>query len=626
MQASPPLEQVTTSSYEALKAYTDGAHAFDVEHDFPKAIPLLRRAVSIDTGFATAWRKLGTALNNSFYPQSVADSAVTKAYQLRGRLSEKERYLAEGYYFNTGPGHDRQRAIAAYLALIDLGDTNYAANNVGVVYTTMRDFAKAESYYRMSMRSNPDNNIPLPNLINVLIDQGKKAALDSAMAEEGKRIPNSGPHAYHTIVIPYADGEYDRAEKLADSIHGASAALNVRTMSSRVSSGILAMRGRLAESERRYRQWIGERAELGNPNPPIADSIAFASYDAWLRNQGKRAVARLDVSVAAHPLSALPEKDRPYTELARAYAMAGRPDKARAALAQFAQIKDSSFLRSRQPDLHEALGEIALAEKRYPDAIVEFRSADRASDGKPAYDNPVHGHFNLGRAYDLASQPDSAIAEFEANIATRYEVGSTTTNSRSRGRTSGSASCTTRRAIARKRSRTCRSSSSSGKTPTRSLQPAVADAKRRLTKLQAGGKRYRTPHSSPGLGFVVALACPARWRDETPRPALVRMRQREQPRVASGKSDERDVARRHAVGAQARRHGDFRQPEPVAVAERGANVRPRVDGARCGERHRRIDHRVERCARNVSASCRDQVCTRSRERYAGRIVARMAAR
>jgi len=45
VQASPPLEQVTTSSYEALKAYTDGAHAFDVEHDFAKAIPLLRRAV-----------------------------------------------------------------------------------------------------------------------------------------------------------------------------------------------------------------------------------------------------------------------------------------------------------------------------------------------------------------------------------------------------------------------------------------------------------------------------------------------------------------------------------------------------------------------------------------------------
>ena len=85
VQASPPLEQVTTSSYEALKAYTEGARAFDVEHDFPKAIPLLRRAVTIDTGFATAWRKLGTALNNSFYPASVADSADDQGLSIARR-------------------------------------------------------------------------------------------------------------------------------------------------------------------------------------------------------------------------------------------------------------------------------------------------------------------------------------------------------------------------------------------------------------------------------------------------------------------------------------------------------------------------------------------------------------
>ena len=114
------------------EAYTEGARAFDVEHDFTKAIPLLRRAVTIDTGFATAWRKLGTAMNNSFYPSSAVDSAVTKAYQLRARLSENERYLTEGYYFQRGPGHDRQRAIAAYQALIDRGDTGYAANNLAV--------------------------------------------------------------------------------------------------------------------------------------------------------------------------------------------------------------------------------------------------------------------------------------------------------------------------------------------------------------------------------------------------------------------------------------------------------------------------------------------------------------
>jgi len=488
VQASPPLEQVTTSSYEALKAYTDGAHAFDVEHDFPKAIPLLRRAVSIDTGFATAWRKLGTALNNAFYPASVADSAVTKAYQLRGRLSEKERYLAEGYYFQNGAGHDRLKAIAAYQSLLDLGDTNYASNNMGVAYTNMRDFAKAESFYRMSMRTNPDNNIPLPNLINVLIDQGKRAALDSAMAEEAKRLPAGGPHAYHTIVIPYADGEYDRAEKLADSIHAVATAPNIRVMSSFVSTDILAMRGRLAEAERRYHRMMAAQAELGNSSPVITDSITLIANDAFLRNQGQRAVSRLDAALVARPLAAVPEQDRPYTWLARIYALAGRPDKARAVLAQFAQIKDTVFLRGRQPDVHEALGEIALAEKHYNDAIVEFRRADLAADGKPANDNPVRVHFNLGRAFDLANQPDSAIAELEAYTTVRYDGRFDDDQFALAGTHKRLGELYDAKGDREKAISHLSKFVELWKNADAELQPAVADAKRRLTKLQAGGR------------------------------------------------------------------------------------------------------------------------------------------
>ena len=101
--------------------------------------------------------------------------------------------------------------------------------------------------------------------------------------------------------------------------------------------------------------------------------------------------------------------------------MAGRPDKARAALAQFAQIKDKSFCAAGSRGCTKRLERSRLPKSGSRDAIVEFRNADRGSDGKPAYDNPVHAHFNLGRAFDLASQPDSAIAEFEAYIATRYD-------------------------------------------------------------------------------------------------------------------------------------------------------------------------------------------------------------
>jgi len=487
VQTSPPLEQVTTSSYEALKAYTEGAHAFDAEHDFTKAIPLLRRAVAIDTGFAMAWRKLGTALNNAFYPASVADSAVTKAYQLRARLTENERYLAEGYYFQSGPGHDRQRAIAAYQALLDRGDTAYAANNIGVAYTGMRDYAKAESLYRLAMRVNPDNTIPLPNLINVTIDQGKRATVDSLMVQEAKRLGGNPFYAYHMAVIAHNDGQYDRVERILDSVHTAARGLDARSMASLMSSEILTVRGRLAESERRYRQGASESAELGNANPAITDSITLAAYDAWFRNQSPRAVARLDAALNAHPLAGIPERDRPYALLAKVYAMAGRPDRARAILTQFAQIKDTAYYRSRQPDVHDALGEVALAEKRYNDAIQEYRRADLNSDGRPIED-PMRVHFNLGRAFDLANQSDSAIAELEALIAVRWDSrldndGLQLAGSHKRLGELYDAKGDREKAISH-----LSKFVELWKNADPELQPAVNDAKRRLAKLQAGGK------------------------------------------------------------------------------------------------------------------------------------------
>jgi len=488
VQASPPLSQVTTSSYEALKAYTEGAHAFDIEHDFPKAIPLLRRAVTIDTGFATAWRKLGTAMNNAFYPASAADSAVTKAYQLRARLSESERYLAEAYYFQRGAGHDRMRAIAAYQALLDRGDTAYAANNMAVVYSSMRQYAKSESLYRMSMRASPDNNIPLANIVGALAVQGKRAAVDSFVAIEAKRIPNGPIYADHVILLPYFDEQYDRVEQLMDSVQRASQVPATRAEVSQVASEVLAVRGRIRESERVYRQYASETKELGNAKPPLVDSVMMAGYDGWFRNQGARAVARLDAALLAYPLSGLAQEDRPYSALVRLYSTAGRPDRARAILADLTQLKDTSFVRRDQPEIHEALGEIALAERRYGDAIVEFRRSDIDTDGQPIAGASARTYFNLGRAFDLANQPDSAIANFEAytkSITTfRLDVDvEALAGIHKRLGELYDAKGDREKAISH-----LSKFVELWKNADPELQPSVTDAKRRLAKLQAGGK------------------------------------------------------------------------------------------------------------------------------------------
>jgi tetratricopeptide (TPR) repeat protein len=419
VQTSPPLAQVTTSSYEALRAYTDGARAFDAEHDFPKAIPLLRQAVTIDTGFATAWRKLGTAYANAGYPQSVVDSAVTKAFRLRSRLTENERYLVEGYYFMIGPGHDRAKGIAAYQALLARGDSVYAANNLGVGYSSRRDWATAESYFRMSLSKQSGNMIPLPNLVSVLHTEGKWAAADSFVAIGLAQLPNNPALLEMSIGRSFLKGDYGRAERSLDSLDRTTTSPDVRLMT-RGDLGMMAiMRGRLAEGELKLREAGAMAHEQGSAGPPIADSIKLVLLNEWFRSDHARSAARLDAAVAALPLSALPEQDRPYADLATAYARAGRPDRARAVLAEARQLSDTALLRARQPALHTMLGEIALAEGRPREAITEFRAGDRAPDG-PVNEDPVVVLSQIGRAFDLANEPDSAIAAYEQYLQTGY--------------------------------------------------------------------------------------------------------------------------------------------------------------------------------------------------------------
>jgi tetratricopeptide (TPR) repeat protein/tRNA A-37 threonylcarbamoyl transferase component Bud32 len=418
VQATPPLEQVTTASYEALRAYTEGTRIFDVERDFARAIPHLRRAVTLDTGFATAWRKLGTAYANLQMPASEVNAAVTKAFQLRSRMSENERYLTEGYYYMRGPGRDRQRAIAAYQALVDRGDSTSAANNLAVAYGSMRDFATAESLYRMAIRKGPENAIPVPNLALVLIAQNKRAAVDSLVAEGLKRNPNMTALLEVKALAPVVDLNYDRSEQLLDSMKRATTLPSVRSMTLENIEMLHQTRGRLVAAERGHRETAAAWAAEGAPGPALNDSVRFALFDAWFRNQPARTVARLDAALRSYPLASLPEADRPYGDIAVAYARAGDVSKARAIVAQIEQTKDTAFLRTMRPWVRDIQGEIAIAEKRPADAIVDFRKADTTYDGRPTRANSTNALFNIGRAFDLANQPDSAIVMWERYLTT----------------------------------------------------------------------------------------------------------------------------------------------------------------------------------------------------------------
>ena len=109
------IEQATTKSLDALKAYSQGMTARRTQGDFD-SVPFFRRAVDLDPEFALAHARLGTVLSN-LGERAEAEKAATRAYELRDKVSERERLYIEARYFTT-VARDQPKAIESYRLLL----------------------------------------------------------------------------------------------------------------------------------------------------------------------------------------------------------------------------------------------------------------------------------------------------------------------------------------------------------------------------------------------------------------------------------------------------------------------------------------------------------------------------
>jgi eukaryotic-like serine/threonine-protein kinase len=96
-QYDVPLEQATTPSLEALKAYSQG-YVQASRGELLAAIPLYKRAIELDPDFATAYAHLGQTYANSAQ-EELAAASIKQAFERRTRTSEPERfYITTRYY------------------------------------------------------------------------------------------------------------------------------------------------------------------------------------------------------------------------------------------------------------------------------------------------------------------------------------------------------------------------------------------------------------------------------------------------------------------------------------------------------------------------------------------------
>jgi eukaryotic-like serine/threonine-protein kinase len=184
-QFSKPLEDATTSSLEALKLYTD-ALALYGRGQVLDAIPLLKKAVEIDPNFALAYGSLGMRYDNNGDEASAAQY-ITKAFQLRDRVSQQEKLTINEFYYHHVTG-DREKTLANLHAWEDMYPDAWRPHfMLGMIYGESGQYDKAISELRDTTKMLPHTAVGYENLAAALIATGRyddaKGVLREAMAK-----------------------------------------------------------------------------------------------------------------------------------------------------------------------------------------------------------------------------------------------------------------------------------------------------------------------------------------------------------------------------------------------------------------------------------------------------------
>src|SRR6516165_3600377 len=150
-----PLEQATTPSVEALQALSLGSRKQVEKNDNAGAVPFLQRAIQLDPNFALAYAWLAVCYSN-LGERTLAAENSRKAYALRERVSEREKFIIESAYFNYVTG-DLEKTRSTYeLFAQTYPRDSVARGNLAATYYALGQFDKALQEFRETIRLSPD--------------------------------------------------------------------------------------------------------------------------------------------------------------------------------------------------------------------------------------------------------------------------------------------------------------------------------------------------------------------------------------------------------------------------------------------------------------------------------------
>ena len=212
-----PLSEATTPSLEALKAYSLGRKTASAKGT-TAALPFYKRAVELDPNFAMAYEAMANMYTNLNEPSLGAENAL-KAFELREKVSERERFEIEGnYYFFTT--RELEKAAQVYELWQQTYPGDYrAVTNLGVVSSVLGNYEKALDEGREAMRLDPDATYSYLNLAEDYMNLNRLEEAE-AVFKQAKERKHKTDMLYNRYVLAFLKGDMAQMKTLTTSAMG----------------------------------------------------------------------------------------------------------------------------------------------------------------------------------------------------------------------------------------------------------------------------------------------------------------------------------------------------------------------------------------------------------------------
>ena len=449
-QHDVPLEEATTSSLEALQAYSMGWKTNASAGD-DASLPFFKRAVEIDPKFAMGYASLALSYGSTG-ESDLATENIRKAYKLRDRASDKEKFFITAYYDGRGTGNqEKAQQTCEQWAQVYPRELNPHTFLTGFIYPVLGRYEKAVEEGHKAIELAPDDYAGYYLLGYNLVYLGRFGDFEDVLRKTSERKMEAPFLAHQRFDLAFLKGDSAGRQREVAAAQGKP---GTEDWISDRQAFALAYTGHLQES----RKWSNsaitlaqqaghrERAALFETraalweaffgNMPMAKKTAMAAL-ALAKNREDRFGAALVLSMSgdasqAQSLANDLEKDFPEDTSVRFYYLPavraslalnhGEPSKAIEIL-QVAVPYDLGMPRSATFAYFGALYPVYVRGQAY---LATHQGAEAAKEFQKIVDHrgitigdafSILAHLGLARAYGVSGDKANARATYEDFLA-----------------------------------------------------------------------------------------------------------------------------------------------------------------------------------------------------------------